>query len=648
MTDLYSEEYETYLDTLQEIIDLQRADQIPEAVTLISDNLAAHADKPELYLLTAVCSYRKNDLGQAIELCEQAHKIDPDCQEVVDSLAVLKTVTGNVNEGLYYAKLATVLDPHPDIPDLLPAEFSSFFHALSVASPSRHYLDGLYKFNSQLYDEAATEFERELKLNPENLEAVKMLGHSNLYNGDPVSAFDQLSTYHQRNPEDADTVALLGKAACFQAKFDDAADHCRRAVEMPTATVETHMLALESTIYFDGDLRAVHDDIVGRLHKLAIEAGELCAPDGAPSPRDPDAPINVGMLSNDLRAGQQQVFALPFVERLDKKLVDLTVYQQSPTGGPVFQEFKSKAPNWRRVVDVDDDVLALIISRQKTDVLIDLCGFSSNARSVVCAAKAAPAVINMFCQPYGFGAPGSNVIIGDAATMATDQSNLGDEQKFVQIEHGLFAFTPPHLLGDVQPLPALDAGHVTFGATCRPQALTPSTIAFWSGVLRAVSGSRLLLGNVANIPTALRGSISSLFGDLSDRVGFMESASYQDADPAFFAAIDIYLDSLPVNGSVDLCHALWLGVPVVTVMGDRRSGVIGASILTSAGRTDDISRSIEDGVAVATRLSSDLDALSSLRQGLRDDIKVSPLMDVDGYAAAMQDALRRALDAVAA
>lgn len=648
MTEPYSEEYETYLDTIQEIIDLQRAGEISDAVSLISANLEQHADKPELYLLTAVCSYRKNELAQAIELCEKAHEIAPDSQEVVDSLAVLKTITGNVTDGLYYAKLATVLDPHPDIPDLLPAEFSSFFHALNVASPSRRYLDGLYNFNGQLYGDACKDFEAELKLNPENIDALKMLGHTKLYLGDPAAAMNALSAYLEHNPDDADTVALMCQAKCQSMAFDAAADLGQQALDMPTASIETHMLVLEASMYFDGDLANVHIDFVQRLSTIIADPAKTASPEETRAPRDINAPIRLGMLSNDLRAGNQHVFALPMIEKLDKKVVDLTIYQQSPTGGPVFQEFKSKSPNWRRVVDVDDDVLSLIIARQKTDVLIDMCGFSSNARTVVCAADTAPIVTNLFCQPYGFGAPGVNVIIGDAATADTDRNNMASHQHFIETEGGLFAFAPPALLGDVKPLPRTDNGNITFGATFRPQAFSQATIDFWTKSLNAVDGARLLLGNVAAIPATQQAIVKASFGDFADRIAFSESIAYQETDPAFFGEVDIYLDSLPVNGLMDICHALWLGVPVITVTSNKRSGVLGASILTSAGHADWIAGSVDQGVTLAAGLAQDVDALKTMRAGLREQIKNSALMNIDSYTASMQQAFRAALDAVEA
>ena len=69
MTD--SSEYENYLDLLQEIIDLQQMGNVTEAINLISANLSKHPYKPELYLLTAVCSYRQNAIGKPLNFAKK-------------------------------------------------------------------------------------------------------------------------------------------------------------------------------------------------------------------------------------------------------------------------------------------------------------------------------------------------------------------------------------------------------------------------------------------------------------------------------------------------------------------------------------------------------------------------------------------------
>lgn len=644
MTD--TSEYENYLDLLQEIIDLQQMGDITEAINLISANLSKHADKPELYLLTAVCSYRQNAVGQAIELCEKAHQIAPDSQEVVDSLAVLKTIIGQVADGLYYAKLATTLTPHPDIPDLLPVEFSNFFHALSIAAPSRHFLEGLFLFNGRMFPDAVKEFEAELKINPDNAGALKHLGHAQLFVGEPQQALLNLSRYAKMNPDDAESTALSAMAKCMLADFDGAAACCREALEADPQSIEILMQVLEVARYFEGELAAFYDDVTRMLNTVVAEAAEVCMPEHKQAQRNPDAPINVGMISNDLREGDQYAFLMALVENIDPRKFNLTIYQQSPTGGPVFQEFKSKAAHWRRIVDMDDDVLAMIIARQNTDLLIDLCGYSSNSRSVVFAAKAAPVVMNLYCEPFGFRAPGTNVIISDAATLAADQKNIADGQRIVVTEGGLFSLKPSALLvTTVKPLPALANGHITFGANCKPQHLSPSTVSYWSRVLQAHDGARLLMGNVSTIPDDTAACIRALFAEsgVADRIDFLESSVIQGPDRVFFNSIDIYLDSTPVNSTQTIGHALWMGVPVVTCTSTRRSGLIGASMLTSAGKPEWIGKDADDAIRIATDLASDTKALALIRQELREELKASALMNARDHADKMMAALKQAV-----
>ncbi len=636
-------DYETYLDTLQEIIDLQRVGNITEALNLISANLHTYTDKPELYLLTAVCSYRQNALGQAIELCEKAHEIDPENQEVVDSLAVLKTVTGNLNEGLYYAKLATTLSPHRDIPDLLPAEFSNFFHALSIASPSRHYLDGLYQFNGRQFQEAADDFESELKINPDNLDALKMLGHAQLFLGYPEDTIRNLSRYAESNPEDAMIPAIMAMAECKLANFDVARALCEDAIGKSPQSIEILMQVLEVAKYFEGDLASYYDDVISMLNAVVAEAAENCLTPSKKVSRNPDAPISVGMLGNDLRAGDQYGFLMPLVENIDPGAFNLTVYQQSPTGDAVYQEYKSRTANWRRVVDMDDDVLAMILDRQNTDILIDLCGFSVNGRPVVFAAKAVPVVINLFCEPYGFRAPGSNVIIADAVTFETDRQNLGEGQKIVVTEGPLFAVRQPNLMGRVKALPALEKGTVTFGAVCKPQHFSPDTVAYWSRILLSIDGARLLLGNVANIPHSTRSRVRALFTESSvaDRIDFLEEPVAHGVSPVFYNSIDVLLDSVPVNGTMTTCHALWMGVPVISLKAPKRSGLVGACLLTAAGKPAWIADNPDQAVQIARDLTADFDTLSDIRASMRDEVKNSALMNTEDYAQKLMAALKQ-------
>ncbi|HVY03002.1 MAG TPA: hypothetical protein VG983_05040, partial [Caulobacterales bacterium] len=105
-----------------------------------------------------------------------------------------------------------------------------------------------------------------------------------------------------------------------------------------------------------------------------------------------------------------------------------------------------------------------------------------------------------------------------------------------------------------------------------------------------------------------------------------------------FARIDILLDTAPVSGMNDVAEALWMGVPVVSLKGDRRAGCMGAAILDAANRADWAAATADDYVAIAAALADAAD-LTETRAGLRDALSASPLRDAKGLAQALKTAL---------
>jgi len=83
-----------------------------------------------------------------------------------------------------------------------------------------------------------------------------------------------------------------------------------------------------------------------------------------------------------------------------------------------------------------------------------------------------------------------------------------------------------------------------------------------------------------------------------------------------------------------------MGVPVVSLAGDRPQGRMGASILAAAGCADWIASDAAQYVAVASRLSADPDGLRAVRAGLRSRLRASPLLDEERFTRNVEAALR--------
>ena len=104
--------------------------------------------------------------------------------------------------------------------------------------------------------------------------------------------------------------------------------------------------------------------------------------------------------------------------------------------------------------------------------------------------------------------------------------------------------------------------------------------------------------------------------------------------------IDIGLDTFPYNGTTTTCEALWMGVPVVTLEGDRHAGRVGVSLLNQVGLTELIAKTPEEYVQIAVDLAKDTYKLANLRASLRPRMAASPLCDGKGFTRTLEQAYR--------
>lgn len=232
-------------------------------------------------------------------------------------------------------------------------------------------------------------------------------------------------------------------------------------------------------------------------------------------------------------------------------------------------------------------------------------------------------------------------LIADAITLPT-----GLEDQFVEriwrLPKIYLCFTPPSELVDIPPLPANDSGFVTFGSYNNLSKVSDDIIALWAEILASVPGSKLRLKAAQlAVPSVCRRITESFgaHGIAACRLQLEATLAQRKDHLASYGRIDIGLDTYPYNGVTTTVEALWMGVPVVSMVGDRFVSRQGIGLLAHAGLSEWVAGNPEEYVAKAIGFSMDLDRLARTRTGLRDRVRNSSLVDAPGFAKHLADAL---------
>ena len=162
-------------------------------------------------------------------------------------------------------------------------------------------------------------------------------------------------------------------------------------------------------------------------------------------------------------------------------------------------------------------------------------------------------------------------------------------------------------------------------------------------ILDRVPNSRLILKNrsLSDGPTQQR--IRSMFTDLGidpSRLFLHGWMADRRAHLSAYGDVDIALDTFPYNGTTTTCEAMYMGVPVVTLSGERHAGRVGASLLSAVGMDRLIAESQDAYVEAAVSLAENSGQILALRGSLRESLLRSPLCDARAFTRDLEVAYR--------
>jgi predicted O-linked N-acetylglucosamine transferase (SPINDLY family) len=351
--------------------------------------------------------------------------------------------------------------------------------------------------------------------------------------------------------------------------------------------------------------------------------------------------LRIGFLSPDLRTHSVAYFLEPLLAHLPKSEFETYLYHDHFLVDSVSERLRAHASAWRHLFGVPDDGAAGAILADGIDILVDLAGHTGFNRVRLFARRLAPVQVTYLGYPNTVGIREMDYRLVDPVTDPAGDSEAYHMERLVRFAPTAWSYAPP--ADAPEPSPSSSA-QVTFGCFSNFGKVTDRMLAAWAGILGAVPGSRLRLKTTGMDEAGVQSWATERMaraGIDPSRVELLGRTASVAEHLAHYRGVDVALDTFPYNGTTTTCEALWMGVPVVTLSGDRHASRVGASLLTAVGRTRWIAGDWDGFVALAAAVAADRAGRARHPGALREDMRASVLLDHRGQAERFGRTLRR-------
>jgi predicted O-linked N-acetylglucosamine transferase (SPINDLY family) len=358
-----------------------------------------------------------------------------------------------------------------------------------------------------------------------------------------------------------------------------------------------------------------------------------------PNQRDPERRLKIGYVGSDFREHCQSLFTIPLLTHHDHAAFEVYCYARVEHSDQFTWRTRKLVDRWRPTHGLTDAQVAAQVWADGVDILVDLTMHMGRGRPLLFARKPAPIQVAWLAYPGTTGLSAMDWRLTDPYLDPPGEHDAWYAEKSYRLADTFWCYDALVEDQTLRPPPAIASGHVTFGCLNNFCKVTTSTIELWARVMAAVPNSRLV---VLSQPGEHRQTLQDRFAQLSIAP---ERISFSEVKPRLeylqnYHEIDICLDTFPYNGHTTSLDSYWMGVPVVTLVGQTAASRAGWSQLNNLKLTELAANSPDEFVRIASALAADVDRLGKLRATLRGRLQQSPLMDAPRFARNMETAFR--------
>ena len=652
--------------------------QLPEAVSSYKTAVTIKPSYAEAYLNCGITLSELNLTSDAIYYYDSAIKMKLDYAEAYYNRGVSYCELGRFNEALisfemavfikpgyaeaYYNKGATLhkleryheaLDSHrkaiflrPDYSESLYnsglsfQELKQFFNALMFYKKALHIIpsyiealnnSGVILHELKQFDEALASYSRALSIKPNYAQALNNQGvtlHEKKRFKDALLSYE---TALSLQPDFADAYYNRGLTLVELNFFDEALSNYDQAIICKSGFYSAHSNLLFTMNYID------KFSPFSRLER-AKEYGAYVAVTSHQKFSRWDvnkntSKIRIGLVSGDFNNHPVGYFLESVLSRIDQSKYELFAFMNNSHEDETTERLKSFFSCYNKIFGFSNMKVAEIIHSAGINILIDLSGHTALNRLPVFALKPAPVQVTWLGYFATTGVKEIDYILGDHFVIPVNEEHHFSE-KIKRLPETYFCFTQPNVSLEINELPAIKNGHITFGCFNNFSKVNEEVISLWARLLIAVEGSRLFLkARQLQDPCILMRTIDTFrsLGVSSERL-ILEGQTSRLQYFKSYHKVDIGLDPFPYPGGTTSVESLWMGVPVITKKGKSFIAHNGETIAKNSGQEDWIALDESQYLEKAIHFSSDLKSLNDLRARLRGQILASPLFDAERFA----------------
>lgn len=329
--------------------------------------------------------------------------------------------------------------------------------------------------------------------------------------------------------------------------------------------------------------------------------------------------LRVGFVSGDFRDHPVSNFIYPVLSSIDKTRFDVIGYNVSPSNDRHTQLYAALSSEWNDVKSLSHIELAEKIAADGIDILIDLSGHTAFNRLPVFGLKPAPVQMSWIGYPGTTGVKEMDYYLIDSNFAAPGVLDSHFTEKLAYLPAAK-QFEPADYNIDVNALPALKNGYITFATFNRPQKITAAVLDAWARILTQLPDARLLFASMSD-----EEMIEKYMLEFESR-GVRREQIIARLKCGFgpylqmHNDVDIILDTFPYTGGTTTNHASWMGVPSLTLAGDSVVSRQAGAAMKFLGLEEFVASSTDEYVAKAVALNGQFEHLNSVRLSLRDRI----------------------------